>query len=487
MSFKVQGGARTQIVIGPFVSIGRGRPRNHRAALLASFRKKLAVNPDLSRALVSFQANRSAPFYRWFKYREAFSAEFVEQILSKFKPSISGNIPCVLDPFAGAGTTLTVASRQGWRATGFELLPIAASIIQARFIADDVTLEEFEAELGRLEGSLGPIDPSQSKRFTHLRITAGAFPQAAEEGLNFFLGYLETVRDANVKTLFHFACLSTLEEISYTRKDGQYLRWDKRSGRSLSANFNKGEILNFVDALIPKLKLIASDLKGRNGVKFSRNCEVVEGSCLDLLPKIGNDVYDLVLTSPPYCNRYDYTRTYALELAYLGYDDDRVKDLRQRLLSCTVENRAKRDHLAYQYYQLGRQEFYDRAVNHFESEQALQEVLKLLEAARDRGELNNNNIPLLVRNYFFEMNLIVHELARVTKPNGHIIMVNDNVQYHGEEIPVDLILSSLAEEAGLETEAIWVLPKGKGNSSQQMGAHGRKELRKCVYVWKCVQ
>ena len=24
----------------------------------------------------------------------------------------------------------------------------------------------------------------------------------------------------------------------------------------------------------------------------------------------------------------------------------------------------------------------------------------------------------------------------------------------------------------------------KGNSSQQMGAHGRQELRKCVYVWR---
>jgi len=32
-------------------------------------------------------------------------------------------------------------------------------------------------------------------------------------------------------------------------------------------------------------------------------------------------------------------------------------------------------------------------------------------------------------------------------------------------------------------DAIWVLPQGKGNSSQQMGKFGRAELRKCVYVW----
>lgn len=47
------------------------------------------------------------------------------------------------------------------------------------------------------------------------------------------------------------------------------------------------------------------------------------------------------MTSPPYCNRYDYTRTYALELALLGTDEQELVRLRQEMLSCTVENRAK--------------------------------------------------------------------------------------------------------------------------------------------------
>lgn len=60
----------------------------------------------------------------------------------------------------------------------------------------------------------------------------------------------------------------------------------------------------------------------------------------------------------------------------------------------------------------------------------------------------------------------------------------DNVQYAGISIPVDLILSSLAERFDLQVEAILVLPDEKGNSSQQMGKHGRQPLRKCVYVWR---
>jgi hypothetical protein len=35
------------------------------------------------------------------------------------------------------------------------------------------------------------------------------------------------------------------------------------------------------------------------------------------------------------------------------------------------------------------------------------------------------------------------------QPGGIAIMVNDNVQYHGEELPVDLILSDRAETRDL--------------------------------------
>ena len=81
------------------------------------------------------------------------------------------------------------------------------------------------------------------------------------------------------------------------------------------------------------------------------------------------------------------------------------------------------------------------------------------------------------------MAVIVAELGRIVRPGGVVIMVNDNVQYHGEEAPVDLILSDYAERSGFTCEHIWTLPRGKGNSSQQMGRFGRRELRKCVYRW----
>jgi hypothetical protein len=283
--------------------------------------------------------------------------------------------------------------------------------------------------------------------------------------------------------LFWFAWLSVLEEVSFTRKDGQYLRWDTRSGRQLKSRFNKGRISDFWEALHRKLLMMASDLSTHREHREWGDVRVIEGSSLVELPQLDDDSFDLVITSPPYCNRYDYTRTYALELAAMGMGERSISNLRQSLLSATVENRAKDGKLVAAYERLGLNARYHSGVQAFNSQKALREVLGHLEAARVSGLLNNSNIPNMVRNYFFEMNLVIRELARILTSAGRVIMVNDNVRYQGEEVPVDLILSDFAEQAGLEVEHIWVLPKGKGNSSQQMGAYGRTELRKCVYVW----
>ena len=137
-----------------------------------------------------------------------------------------------------------------------------------------------------------------------------------------------------------------------------------------------------------------------------------------------------------------------------------------------------------QYADMKREDFLQKAIFAFENHNALQEVLYWLNVYNGKGQLNNSNIPRMIANYFLEMALVIFEMSRVLKPGGKVAMVNDNVRYAGEEIPVDLILSDFAEAAGLSTRNIWVLGTGKGNSSQQMGKYGRAELRKCVYIWE---
>lgn len=478
--------ALTQMTLTLFsdaeLQIGANPHALERDALFRRYEDKLVVNHALNRAVVSFQANKDAAFYRWFRYKEAFSSLFVQQMLDLFRPE-GAESPTVLDPFAGAGTTLTTATKHGWRAVGIELLPPPAAIIQARLISDRVSIAAFESELERFASH--PLDraSADAPRFSHIAITRGAFAPETEDALAAYAAFVQTVEDEAVRYLFWFAGLASLEDISYTRKDGQYLRWDLRAARARGGRFHKPVIYELQPTLLSRLRMMRDDIRQRNGGSFSRGARVINGSCLTELPKLDAESFDLVVTSPPYCNRYDYTRTYALELAYMGCTDEDVKALRQTLLSSTVENKSKKEQLREAYWQVGREDAYAAARAAFEQQRALQETLGLLYAAQQAGELNNNNIPIMVENYFFEMNLVVRELARTLKPGGHVVMVNDNVRYHGEEVPVDLILSDLARCAGLDVDVIWVLPQGKGNSSQQMGKFGRAELRKCVYVW----
>ena len=462
-----------------------GADRTERNSLHAHYAGRLCTNADLTRALVSFQANKSAPFYRWLKYREGFSTDLVIHLLERLRFP-QKRVLRVLDPFAGAGTTLTTATKAGCKAVGIELLPVGTAAIQARLVADRVNIELFKTAVDRLKSRSVGTKNQKEYVFPHLRITEMAFSRETEDAIGSFLTFTDSVKDTDVRYLLWFACLSILEDVSFTRKDGQYLRWDIRSGRELKSKkkFQKPEIPSFQQAICAKLDTMLEDVSNRNGGAFSRNAKIISGSCLSVLPSLESGTFDLILTSPPYCNRYDYTRTYALELAFMGCDETALKELRQSLLSCTVENRSKRGELREAYAKRRRADFFARAESVFVQQSALHEVLRFLVAKRKAGELNNNNIPNLVENYFFEMNVVIHEFARLLAPGGCVAMVNDNVQYCGEEVPVDLILSDFAASAGLLVENIWVLPQGKGNSSQQMGEHGRNEIRKCVYVWR---
>jgi len=99
----------------------------------------------------------------------------------------------------------------------------------------------------------------------------------------------------------------------------------------------------------------------------------------------------------------------------------------------------------------------------------LQEILNYLEWMKKKKKLNNNGIPRMVRGYFYEMACVIQECYRLLKKNGIMFMVNDNVRYAGASVSVDLILSYVADQLGFAVENIFVLPNGKGNSSQQMG------------------
>ncbi len=446
-----------------------------RQELEKRFERRLAVNPNLTRKIVSYQGNRRVPGLRWMKYKEGFSQSLVESLLDEFQPT------AVLDPFAGIGTAPLIAAGRGMRTTGIEIMPVGALVGNGiAHAANGLSQEEFEKSSKELLNSLKSSENAPREyEFRHVRITESAFPEETENAIAKARHFIANISDPVMQSLLNLACMTVLEDVSYTRKDGQYLRWDYRSGRTLRSKVNKGPILPFSTALGSRMYEILQDIEPIKHNYGGGYPEFITGSSLELLRNMPYANFDMVITSPPYANRYDYTRTYALELAWLGYEQNDFLELRQSMLSATVENRPKRKWLKRIYG--NDSEILNNAFKMYDEQEAVHEALTVL---RDHiGELGNRHIIRLIEGYFLEMAVIIAELGRIVSPGGVAIMVNDNVQYHGEEIPVDMILSDFAERSGFRCDKIWTLPRGKGNSSQQMRRFGRKEIRKCVYQW----
>ena len=370
------------------------------AELTENFKTQFSVSPFLSRKIVSFQGNKDKPAYSWYKYKEAFSAGLVEYFLGSYAGQVSGK---VLDPFAGIGTTLFAASSQGIPADGIELLPIGQEIIQARLLSEREMSSDDLATLEHWITALPWKECSERVPFSTIRITENAYPQETIEAIERYRGALEQENE-KIRTILRLALLCVLESISYTRKDGQYLRWDARSGKRRPGTkaFNKGEILTFDAAITAKLKEILSDIRDAETPvtlfpvkRMIKDIRLFKGSCLEILPTLETAAYSALMTSPPYCNRYDYTRTYALELAMLGLTQAEVSRLRQEMLSCTVENREK-DLLKI----CPQWEPFIEAAN---QQKLLQAICIYLEHQKTSGALNNSGIPRMVRGYFSEM------------------------------------------------------------------------------------
>ena len=438
------------------------------------FEGRLAVNPKITPKLVSYQGNYGAPGFRWMRYKEGFSQDLVQLLVQRVRPS------SLLDPFSGIGTAPLVASGLGMKATGIELIPVGMLAGQAiSRAANGLDSELFAKVASGLLDHISSNDRIDSHHaYPHVSITERAFPAETESELARARAFISGMKDPDMIIMLNLACMSVLESVSFTQKDGQFLRWDRRSGKSRSASFQKKTILRLKDALEYRLGAMLQDL-GYLQERYGKGTpDFIAGSSLEYLKGLPSGSYDMVITSPPYLNRYDYTRTYALELAWLGVDQEGIKTLRQKMLSSTVENKSKQQWLLDTYVD---PRTVQSAIEMYENQGALQEVLEILNDAQD--QLSNRHVVRMIEGYFLEMAVVVAELGRIVAPGGVVAMINDNVQYHGQEVPVDFILADFAEQAGFVCENIWTLPRGKGNPSQQMSRFGRTEQRKCVYWW----
>lgn len=469
---------------------------SERQKLEKKYAQFLEVTEKFNRQSVSYQLSKKDVLHSWLKYKEGFSSYLVNILLDEMG-AVAGD--WVMDPFMGSGTTALVCQMRGIKSIGYDVMPISEVSIKAKSAVMRYDANEIRRLIEDVKNLTVPADYHKSTPY--ITITRDAYPQENE----LFLAYIhdwneQSVYSPEAKNLLTLCIINSLERCSYTTKSGQYLGWDCRSKKVLEANkvraskgqkllpekYVRAKILNSKATILDELTHVLVDIEliQKNAIDTVRaELDFIPRSALYELPLVEKDRLKGVITSPPYCNRYDYTRTYALELVYLGLGENEIKKMRQGLLSCTVESKSKIDDLKDFYSSIGQSERFDCIYTTIRENKAFSEVMAALVKRKDNGDLNNNGIIRMVEGYFTELAFIYAELYRVCKPGAMVAFVNDNVRYGGEVIPVDFLSSSFAEQFGFKIKTIYALKQQKGNSSQQMAKFGRVALRKGITVW----
>jgi len=406
------------------------------------------------RQLVTYVPNKTVPVHRWFSYKEGFSAALVDAFLRKF-----GTQPGkarVFDPFVGCGTTVIAAKQAGYGAWGIDILPVAIFVAGVKLrSAEDYDLLQLKAGMERLLAS-SYHEPSISAP-QDVRIIELAF---SEDVLNEILFLKEEVLKEQgelVREFLLLGLLSILEKVSYTSKDGQFLRLKpEKNIPPVRATLARQLRLMYRDLTTIGYQMRLFEKPAKYIVPSSR-IYVLLADARDFTSAI-DDYADVIITSPPYLNRYDYSRIYGLELCLAFVEDFAgLKAIRYSLLRSHIESRpAPTDEV---------------------SHPALLEVLSSLAGKK----LNNPRIPVMIKGYFEDMNFVLKELYKVCRPGAKIALVVGNVRFEGELIPVDLLLSELASDVGFSIDEV-IITRYKGNSSQQMGKYGRVPVRESVVL-----
>ncbi|MCM1056816.1 MAG: DNA adenine methylase [Firmicutes bacterium] len=487
---------KSEYIVDKF-SAGDFCDETERDALEKRYEPILEVTKKFDRRSVSYQLSKKDALHSWLKYKEGFSADLVNILLDDMgaKP---GDI--VMDPFMGSGTTALVCQMRGINSIGYDIMPISAVSIKAK--AD--VLHYNVNEIKRLIEEFSNLEFPDGYTATtpYITITDTAYPEYNEKMIQYATDWIQAGDFSEEgKNLFKLCMINSLERCSYTSKSGQYLSWDSRSKKVIQANIErekKGQRLlpkhycretieNIKEAVLKELKHILDDIRliQSNGTsETDAEIKFKQDSVLFELPELEDNIIKGVITSPPYCNRYDYTRTYALELVYLGLGEETIKEMRQALLSCTVESKPKIAALKEYYQKIGAADRFAYIYGTIQSNSVFKEILTALEKRKENGDLNNNGVLRMVEGYFTELAFIYAELYRVCKKGAMVAFVNDNVRYGGEVIPVDYLSTSFAEQFGFKPVKAYCLRQQKGNSSQQMKKYGRVALRKSVTIWE---
>jgi len=339
---------------------------------------------------VTFKHNKNIARHRWFYFKEGFSRDLVLYLLKKY--NIKGD-KWVLDPFMGVGTTPLACREYGTNTIGIEISPLFKMIADAKI--EDYDIDDIESYLKYLLNYRERIDINGIHG-----LLKKAFPKSNLIDILRIKNAIDNIPESKYRNFFYVALLSAANKSSFMIKDGSKLKMARRG------------VPPFIDMFRRTVRNMVKDINESN----LKNVEyhLYQGDARKMT-MVEDDSIDLIITSPPYLNKIEYTSIYEVEYLII-YGDTKVNPIRS-YIGITFSRRH---------------------------------VLEL-------PKLGGENLPPAANAYFNDMYLVLLEMYRVLKDRGRALIVVGQGIFPDRIIPSDEILAKMAVKIGFKKPEIWIV------------------------------
>ncbi|MEZ3433971.1 MAG: site-specific DNA-methyltransferase [Lachnospiraceae bacterium] len=377
--------------------------------------------------------NIDAPVHDWYRFVLSFPPHLVQEYIEKFGIE-HGNI--VLDPFCGTGTTNVECKKRGIVSIGIEANPITcfASSTKCNWEADTFLMYQEAEQIAYQAACL--IDHCVELRYlTEEQNKLILKNSISEKPLSQALILRDAILAAHSRYEGYFL-LALAKNIVYSYSNLKF-------GPEVGISRKKIYDVDVVPLWLHQILIMQKDIRQysfQNDVSsFIINGDARSISSLPIRKKV-----DFIITSPPYPNEKDYSRTTRLESVLLGFinSKEQLRSVKKQFIRSNTKNVYKTDNDS-QY------------VANISSITALSQSIEERRIALNKTSGFEKLYSSVVKLYFGGMAKHFQELKSVLAKNARLAyVVGDQASYFKIPIRTAELLAEVAENEGYEVEGI---------------------------------
>lgn len=376
----------------------------------------------------TFRDNLKLPVHRWFRYSAGFSADWVEKIMTELKPQT------ILDPFVGSGTVSIASDRLGIKSYGVEAHPFVYKLAKGK-LSWGVNIQEFLSAASNLQEIALNLQPNLPANIPAL-LKKCYTEEVLIDLFRIKKAYLELAPclSEELQSLTFLAISASLRASSHVGT----AQW-----QYILPNHRKTKVNQPFEALEKQVNLMQEDMYYLQSLAPVSQANLMQGDAR-VLTTIPDCSIDLVITSPPYANNYDYADATRLEMTFWGEVNSwgDLHEVVRKFLLCSSSQHASKERLNLDSL------ISNSILSPIRNELApiCQDLAKIREQ-----KAGNKAYHTMIAAYFVDMGQVFYSLRRVTQSRGKICFVIGDSAPYGVYVPVEKWLGKLAIAAGFES------------------------------------